>query len=133
MLSDELSDEEISAGQAIEILSVIIGKLPEETKVSAIIHRLDQCSWPTDDKILPPMLQAVVQALLELVKEASCHVKVQLVVEAASARQVKDSDSDLVKQRDQTYLHEPYWVEETEEEWTAKHGPGLIRAYSSPV
>lgn len=108
MLSDELSDEEIPAGQAIEILSVIIGKLPEEIKVSAIMTRLDQCSWPTDEKILPPMLQAVVQALLELVKEESCHVKVQLVVGAASAREVKGSDSDLVKQRDQTYLHEPY-------------------------
>lgn len=123
----------MSARQAIEILSVISRELPEDIKVSIIIDRHDQCSWSTDDKISPAKLQAVVQALLELVKEASCNVKVLLVVDAGSACELTGSGSDLFRQRDQRYLCEPEWIEETEGKWVAKHGPGLFRAHSSPM
>lgn len=131
--SDETSDEEMSVKQAIDILGIILRELPEETRVSIIVDRLDQCSWLEKDRISPTMLQAVVQALLELVREASCQVKVLLVVEAASAREMTGSDSDLLRQKDDKYLCEPEWIEETEEEWLAKHSPGLSRTHSSPV
>lgn len=99
-----------------DLLPSILSAFPPDSQLWIIIDRLDKCSWSDEYELKDIDFQTALDRLLQVLSEATCCIKVFLVVDAPCARKLHPERSGLPLSRRQKrcLILKSEWRQETE-------------------